>query len=209
MDVDHMGNTTSLEKIQYQCDNCGVEATAIGKVPRCLGCGKELCEICNRYFLCPQDYNLLNQRHKKKVKRLASGLDSAKSAETMFKVFPLGLAIAGGVLLVLLVVLKSDTLNFIFGFLGGFLLLGALMMFGVFHNLEERETKRINREIRGIITSYNIPAWTGSKGETTEPTTVDETGEKEHLVIVCAECGASIQGVDLKYCERCGAPLNR
>ncbi|MHA1745874.1 MAG: hypothetical protein ACTSWW_07730 [Promethearchaeota archaeon] len=145
------------EKIAYICENCGAEVATNNEIPKCVGCGKELCEICNTYFLCPQDYHILEPRDQKKIKRLGRGIENARNAKVMFNVMPTILGAIGAVLLLLMIILRRDILYFLFGFLGGFLLLSGVLMYVMFHNFEDRENRRIKQKIRALVIPYNIP----------------------------------------------------
>jgi hypothetical protein len=74
----------------------------------------------------------------------------------MFKVMPGVLGGIGAVLLILMIIFDDEIFYFIFGFLGGFLLLASFMMYGVFHNIEEKERKRVSDQVRSIVLPYNI-----------------------------------------------------
>jgi hypothetical protein len=132
-----------VEQIPYQCANCGTDVSAYGSVPRCLGCGKALCEICNTYLLCPSDFHKLRKKDQKKVKRAKSTLENAINSKVMFTVMPIILGSIGVILLLLMMILRQFLFYFLFGFLGGFLLLCSLLIFFMFHNIEEREARRI------------------------------------------------------------------
>jgi hypothetical protein len=77
------------ETIEYECEICGAKVTAIGEVPRCLGCGKKMCNICGTHMLCVADFNLLNEKDQKKVKRAGASLESAKISKKMFTIMPI------------------------------------------------------------------------------------------------------------------------
>jgi hypothetical protein len=180
------------EPIEYICDNCGAKVTTYGKIPRCLGCGKQLCDVCNNHMLCAKDFNSLEKKDQKKVKRAGMALESAKVAKKMFTVMPIVMGSIGVILLLLMVILRRDMFYFLFGFLGGFLLLTTVMMFCVFHNIEERETTRIMGQIKDIIVPYNI------QRAITGPTKIE--------LIHCPNCGGNI-GSDTEICEWCGSTL--
>jgi hypothetical protein len=196
-----------LEPIPYQCDNCGAKVSAYGEIPRCLGCGKNLCSICNNYLLCPQDFHKLDPKDQKKIKRFGYSLENVNNSATMFKIFPIILGMVGLVFIILLFVLQEEIFNFVFGFLGGFLLLAGLMMYGVFHNFEEREYKRVSTQIRNIILPYNIsPAYHNQelyKKQIKDSNEFDEDKEEDQ-VIICPTCGEEIKDSSKKFCENCG-----
>jgi len=181
------------EPIQYKCDVCGAKVTAYGKVPRCLGCGKQLCDICGAdRMICGADYNSLEKRDQKKIKRAGSALENAKVSKRMFTIMPIVMGSIAVILLILMVILNDDMFYFLFGFLGGFLLLSTVMIFCVFHKIEERENTRITRQIRDIVLPYNI------KRATSGPTKVK--------VIHCPNCGGNITE-ETEICEYCGSTL--
>jgi hypothetical protein len=207
------------EPIPYVCDNCGANVTAKKEIPRCLGCGKNLCEICNNYLLCPQDFHILNKKDQKKIKQYGRLIQNARNAKVVFTVMPTIMGIAGAVLLLLMVIFDREMFYFLFGFLGGFLLFSAVMMFLMFHNIEERETKRISIQIREVLMAYNIkpvnqaPINTGEKqaaggmsGEISSGIAGEISGDFKSLK--CPSCGSQNTGVNLKYCEICGSTLD-
>jgi len=85
-------NKKDKEPIPYTCDNCGAKVNAIGRIPRCLGCGKQLCEICNNHMLCAADLNKIEKRDQKKVKRAGMGLENIKTSKRMFTIMPIVIA---------------------------------------------------------------------------------------------------------------------
>jgi hypothetical protein len=180
------------EPIEYTCDNCGAKVTAYGTIPRCLGCGKQLCSVCNNYMLCGTDFNKLEKKDQRRVKRAGMGLENIKTSKRMFTIMPIVMASIGGILLILMAVLRRDIFYFLFSFLGGFLLLAATMFFCVFANIEEREKTRISRQIKDIILPYNF------KRFSSEP--------KKLEIYQCPNCGGNIS-VDAEICEYCGSTL--
>jgi len=180
------------EPIAYECDECGSKTTAYGAITRCLGCGKKLCEVCNHYMLCAKDFNNLEKRDQKKVKRANSGLENAKTSKRIFTIMPIVMGGIGFTLLLLMFILQRDMLYFLFGFLGGFLLLCALMFWVVFHNIEKQETNRALRQIKDILLPYNI------RRATPGPTKIE--------AIHCPNCNGNITS-DAKICEWCGSTL--
>jgi len=180
------------EPIAYECENCGAKVTAYGQIPRCLGCGKALCDICNNYMLCGTDFNRLEKRDQKKVKRIGMSLESAKTSKKMFTIMPLVMGGIGVILLLLMIILRDEIFYFMFGFLGGFLLLSALMMLGVFHNFEERETARISNQIKGIVLPYNIQR--------------APSGPTKIKIVQCPNCSGNVDPSSL-ICEWCGSTL--
>ncbi|MHA1679789.1 MAG: hypothetical protein ACTSUE_02200 [Promethearchaeota archaeon] len=195
-----------VEPISYQCDNCGAHVSTNNVIPRCVGCGKRLCEICDNYLLCPQDFNRLKKRDQKKVKRLGMSLQSMQDSQAMFKFMPIGLAIAGGALLFLMIFLRSEASYFILSFLGGFLLLGAVMMFFTFNNIVEKERKRITLRVRDIVRRYNIAKFKQSQpapqAGSSQGASAGERGIK-----LCKVCGAEVNSDEMVYCETCGTKL--
>jgi hypothetical protein len=180
------------EPIEYMCDNCGTKVTAIGKVPRCVGCGKQLCEICNNHMLCAADYNKLEKKDQKRVKRAGAGLENLKTSKRMFTIMPIVMASIAVILLILMVILNDDMFYFLFGFLGGFLLLSSTMFFCVFGNMEERETTRITRQIKDVVIPYNFKRFS--------------SGPKKVEAHSCPYCGGSI-ATNAEICEFCGTTL--
>ncbi|MBN2156051.1 MAG: hypothetical protein JW776_08410 [Candidatus Lokiarchaeota archaeon] len=186
------------EPVAYVCDNCGAKATVVGDVPRCLGCGKQLCNICNvmgsnsSTGLCSKCFNTLENKDQRKIKRTRNALDSAKVSKNMFTIAPIVMGAIAVILLVLMVILRQDIFYFLFGFLGGFLLLCSLMILCVFHNIEEREKERISRQIRDILMPYHI------KQVAMGPTKIE--------VIQCPHCGGNIAST-AEICEWCGSTL--
>jgi hypothetical protein len=180
------------EPIEYTCDNCGAKVIAYGKIPRCLGCGKQLCSVCNNYMLCGTDFNKLEKKDQRRVKRAGVGLENIKTSKRMFTIMPIAMGSIGVILLILMAVLRRDMFYFLFGFLGGFLLLSALMMFCVFGNMEERETNRITNQIKGIILPYNFKRFS--------------SGPKKLEIYHCPNCGGNISE-DSEICEYCGSTL--
>lgn len=211
-----MGKTKNAEApISYQCDNCGAKVSAYKSIPRCLACGKNLCSICNNFLLCPQDFHRLDQKDQKKIKRLTSSLTNIDTTATMFKVMPGILGGIGAVLLILMFIFDDETFYFIFGFLGGFLILSSLMMFGVFHNFEEKQRNIVSDKVRRIVLPYNIPQvyhknesqpqMADIKANTEQKEETEET--EEYGIVICPTCGEEVKGKDIKYCENCGEPL--
>jgi hypothetical protein len=156
----------------------------------------------------------LEPRDQKKIKRLGHGIENARNAKVMFTVMPAILGIGGAILLILMIILRRDMLYFLFGFLGGFLLLSALMMFFMFHNFEDREKRRIKHKIRALVIPYNIPrvkqATPGKPIKQMEQVPLTETEKVapgDVLTVVCFSCGSEIRGTNLKYCEKCGVSL--
>jgi hypothetical protein len=199
----------NIEPTSYQCDNCAAKVQAYGEIPRCLGCGKYLCEICNNYFLCPQDFHKLEPKDQKKVKRLGSSLENARNAAKMFKIMPLILGIIGAVLLIIMLILDDEMFYFIFGFIGGSLLLFGGMMFGVFHNFEERERKRVSDQVRNVIIPYNMQQVIhGQEGQKQQNIGDNERKEDtEDKILICPNCGEEVKGPNVQYCENCGSKL--
>ncbi|MHA1111073.1 MAG: hypothetical protein ACTSRE_08210 [Promethearchaeota archaeon] len=185
-------NKKDKEPIPYTCDNCGAKVNAIGRIPRCLGCGKQLCEICNNHMLCAADFNKLEKRDQKKVKRAGMGLENIKTSKRMFTIMPIVMASIAVILLILMVVLNDGMFYFLFGFLGGFLLLASTMFFCVFGNMEERETTRITRQIKDIIIPYEFKRFS--------------TGPTKVKVHHCPNCGGNITE-ETEICEYCGSTL--
>ena len=67
------------EPIEYKCDVCGASVIASGKIPRCLGCGKQICNICGAdRMICGTDFNSLEKKDQKKIKSAGVALESAK-----------------------------------------------------------------------------------------------------------------------------------
>lgn len=181
------------EPIEYTCDVCGAKVTTFGTIPRCLGCGKQLCDICGAdRMICGTDFNSLETKDQKKIKRAGMALESAKMSKRMFTIMPIVMGSIAVILLILMVVLNDDMFYFLFGFLGGFLLLSTIMIFCVFHNIEERENTRITRQIRDILLPYNF------KRAPSGPTKVQ--------VIHCPNCGGNITE-ETEICEYCGSTL--
>lgn len=186
---------------QYQCENCGVYVSIESPIPRCLGCGKALCEICNNFMICPADFHRLEKSDQKKIKKKSAMLETAKTSGKVFTIMPAIMGSIGIVLLLLLIFLHGFIFYFLFGFLGGSLLLMALFFFGMFRNFEERETKRITREIREILIPYQIEPF---KNMQSELHSISETSKRLEF---CPSCGERISRLDLQYCETCGASL--
>jgi hypothetical protein len=116
---------------------------------------------------------------------------------------PAILGMIGAILILLMIILRREILYFLFGFLGGFLLLSAFMMFFMFHNFEEREKKRIKLKIRELIIPYNIKRFKNVPVvETNKITNINPKRE------FCSSCGSEIREVELKYCENCGISLH-
>ncbi len=180
------------KSIEYSCDNCGAKVTAHGKIPRCLGCGKQLCDICGAdRMICGTDFNQLEKKDQKKIKRAGMALEGAKASKRMFTIMPIVMGSIAVILLILMVVL-GGMFYFLFGFLSGFLLLCTVMIFCVFHNIEDREKTRITRQIRDILLPYNI------KRAPAGPIKIE--------VIHCPHCGGNITE-DTEICEWCGSTL--
>lgn len=197
-------STNNQEQILYNCDICGAKVVTINDTSHCVGCGKNLCEICNTYFLCPQDFHVLKRKDQKKMKRFGQAIENASKAKIIFTVMPVILGIIGAVLLLLMIILRKEILYFLFGFLGGFLLLFAFMMFFMFLNFEEREKKRIKLKIRDLIIPYNIKRF--RNGPVVESNKITDRKSKKEF---CSSCGSEILEVELKYCENCGISIHR
>jgi hypothetical protein len=195
-------NINNQERIHYTCDVCGVKVVSTNITTQCLGCGKNLCEICNTYNLCAQDFHLLKKKDQKKMKRFGRDIENARKSKTIFTLMPAILGIVGAILLLLMIILRKEILNFLFGFLGGFLLLSAFMMFFMFRNFEEREKKRIRLKIRELIIPYNIKRF--KKIPVVETNEITNINPKKEF---CSSCGSEIREVELKYCENCGISL--
>ncbi len=101
-------------------------------------------------------FHRLDPKDQKKIKRLGTSLNNIHNTAAMFKVMPGVLGGIGAVLLILMIIFDDEIFYFIFGFLGGFLLLASFMMYGVFHNIEEKERKRVSDQVRSIVLPYNI-----------------------------------------------------
>ncbi len=105
-----------------------------------------------------------------------------------------------------MIFLQGEIFYIIFSFLGGFLLLGAIMMHFTFHGLEGKERARTALKVRDIVMSYNIPRFQHG-------TLVHENEKKAGIIqdklgiMVCKYCGAEIQARDIVYCEICGSKL--
>ena len=90
---------------------------------------------------------------------------------------------------------------FLFGFLGGFLLLSSLLIFFMFYNFEEREKKRITLKVRDILIPYNIKReMVGENLENTQATS-------EITVVFCPSCGEKMLGSNINTCQLCGESL--
>lgn len=212
-----MGKSKNIEApIQYQCDNCGAKVAAYREIPRCLACGKNLCSICNNFLLCPQDFHRLDPKDQKKIKRLGTSLNNIHNTAAMFKVMPGVLGGIGALLLILMIIFDDEIFYFIFGFLGGFLLLASFMMYGVFHNIEEKERKRVSDQVRSIVLPYNIQQVfhkNENMNQKAEIQTVNsdkwskEDNAEEDNIIICPTCGEEVKGPNVKYCENCGELL--
>lgn len=191
---------SQLEVIQYKCDNCGVDVSIQGDIPRCIGCGKALCEVCNTYFLCPADYHALSNKDKKKIKKNRNQLNNAKNAKVVFTIMPLILGILGLTLIILMIIFQKPLFYFLFGFLGGFLLLSGILFFLMFYNIESRETKRIKQKMKEILIPYRIKPIHSSSISVTS-----QEGEQKDLF--CPSCGEKIRNLNKKICEFCGTSL--
>lgn len=136
------------------------------------------------------------------MKRFGQAIENASKAKIIFTVIPVILGIIGAVLLLLMIILRKEILYFLFGFLGGFLLLSAFMMFFMFSNFEEREKKRIKLKIRELIIPYDIKRF--KKIPAVETNKITSSNLKKEF---CSSCGSEIREVELKYCENCGISL--
>lgn len=189
------------ELLHYQCENCGTEETVIGSIPRCLGCGKVLCEICQNYFLCPQDYHKLENRDQKMIKKLSKSLENAKQGQKMFTTMPPILGGIGIILLLLLFFFNGFVFYFIFGFFGSSFILIAVMIYFIFRNIEDREEKRVKNKVKDILIPYKISP---VQSREISPKISTFPSEKSDF---CPSCGEKILDLDIKVCEMCGAPL--
>jgi hypothetical protein len=117
---------------------------------------------------------------------------------------PAILGMIGAILLLLMIILRVEILYFLFGFLGGFLLLSAFMMFFMFRNFEEREKRRVKLKIRELIIPYNIKRF--KKIPVVETNEITNINTKREF---CSSCGLEIREVELKYCENCGISLHK
>mgnify|MGYP006305362913 CR=1 FL=1 len=196
-----------IESITYTCDVCGKIITSNEPEKRCLACGKSLCEICNTYLLCSQDYHRLKPRHQRKIKKYQKSLDNAKNAKTVFTIMPLILGIIGLVLLSLMIILSEDLFYFLFGFLGGFLLLTAILFFFFFKGIDTREHNRISKKIKELLIPYQITPFNQSNNN--QPKTGYGSSQKEIKVHYCQGCGEKIHDSSLKVCKICGTPLEK
>ena len=80
------------------------------------------------------------------------------------------------------------------------------MMFCVFHNMGDRETKRVTMEVRDIVSRYNIPVFKRDEPSPGKDTSLDVKVD-EFGTMYCKYCGSEIKSKDIVYCEACGSKL--
>jgi predicted Fe-S protein YdhL (DUF1289 family) len=88
-------STKNQEHIPYTCDVCGAKVVSTNKTTQCLGCGKNLREICNTYNLYAPDFHLLKKKDQKKMKRFGRDIENARKSKTIFTIMPAILGMIG------------------------------------------------------------------------------------------------------------------
>lgn len=187
---------TQIEPIPYNCDSCGASATAKNEIPRCLGCGKKLCEICTHYFLCSDDYNVLSKKHKRKVKKDAIKLENIVTMQ--FLLIPMLIIPMFFVMIIFLV--QESIVTILLSVMGGFCAIFGIIFFFAMKKMVVVEEERIKGSIRGILFSYDIKKYDHAKSSYNKK-------DEEIETVLCSYCGSESKGINVKYCEACGKEL--
>ncbi|MHA1453792.1 MAG: hypothetical protein ACTSRD_13100 [Promethearchaeota archaeon] len=185
--------TKSQDRIEYTCDVCGQNVGTINQIPDCLGCGKRLCSVCNKYMVCPQDFSKMNEVDKKKTIRMGKGLSRKIKLKRAFSIVPTILIGSMGVLFLGLTAAIPDRVTtIILSTIGSIFSFIAVIIFLVFITVEKRESKRYTRKIRDILIPYNIQRAPSSL--------------IIHEKIHCSKCGGEIEST-AEICEWCGSSV--
>jgi hypothetical protein len=198
MGISFRSQKTSVEPISYVCDNCGASVTANDEVPRCLGCGKNLCEICNNYMLCPQDYHILNKKHKRKVKRETSKLENLRRFNPLLILIPMLVIPLFFIMIIFLV--QETIVTILLSVMGGFCWIFGVIFFFFMKKMVVTEEERIKTSIRGILFKYDIKKFNHAKNE-------EFDSDRKIKSVICSYCGSESKGISIKYCEACGKEL--